>query len=108
MSSSLLLSIEAVFVDVVSAAFCIVNEDIGRRRDLDASAGANAYDGDDDSSVMTTESSSVDVVKIMGAFVWREPWEKRREFRLGVSVPAKLYGTNWEKKKIVKIIIGTM
>jgi hypothetical protein len=69
MSSSSSLSIEVVFVVVVvdvSAAFCIVNEDIGRRRDLDASAGANAYAGDDESSVMTTESSSVDVVKIMG------------------------------------------
>jgi hypothetical protein len=69
-SSSLMLLVEVVFVVVVvvdvSAAFCIVNEYIGRRRDLDASAGANAYDGDDDSSVMTTESSSVDVVKIMG------------------------------------------
>jgi hypothetical protein len=56
-------------VVIISAAFCIVNEDIGRRRDLDASAGANAYDDDDESSVMTTEESSSsddDVVKIMG------------------------------------------
>jgi hypothetical protein len=53
-----------VVVVVVSAAFCIVNEDIGRRSDLDA--GANAYDDDDESSVMTTKSSGVSYdMKIM-------------------------------------------
>ena len=77
--SSSSLSVEVVFVDVVavvSAALCIVNDDIGQRRDLDASVGANAYDGDDESSVTTTtESSVVDVVKIMGGDEgrgWRE------------------------------------